>query len=313
MGAVISTISPEQIGITVGLVIGITFIFDVIELQPRVGFGFLRSLNYLFYHIFRVLLGLLASYLIFQINPNLELPFIAFLAVLASVTTLQNFTMNVGGSEIANLSSMLDNYKERMLVEQEQRNVKRVEKLARINATNSLRIQQEMMELFSLPELEMHLRQMLLQAGWDTNTINSHVQELKNGAQDNLQFLEAVMAYQIVDMNLEYARSLIPARQGFTTAALTIITTSLPIGAVGVLYSQTLRASSRNPTDTWSIVGGGLPPGFCLNTNTGTISGTPTTAGTFNFTAKVNGNVGGILSSATKDLSVTIANPPAIS
>ena len=122
--------SAQQTGMVVLLVIGITFIFDVMELQPRVGFSFLRSLNYLFYHMFRVLLGLLAAFLILQINPELYLPLLAFLAVLGSVTTLQNFAMNVGGNEVGSLSKLLDNYKERMLTEQEQRNNGRAAKLA---------------------------------------------------------------------------------------------------------------------------------------------------------------------------------------
>jgi hypothetical protein len=303
--------SPEKVGITIGLVIGITFIFDVIELQPRAGFGFLRSLNYLFYHIFRVLLGFLASFLIFQVNPTLELPLIAFLAVLASVTTLQNFTMNIGGNEVASLSRLLDNYRETMLVEEDQRKARRAENRADSNTAESLRVQRRMMELFSIPELELHLRQMLLQAGWNANAINAHILELNNLAQNNQQFLEAMMAFQIADMNLEYARSLEAERMGSTRAALmTISTTSLPNGTVGVAYSQTLRATVGTP-ETWSIAGGSLPPGFSLNATTGTISGTPTTAGTFSFTAIVKGNSGGAPVTVTKDLSITIGIPPA--
>src|SRR5205085_12159591 len=38
---------------------------------------------------------------------------------------------------------------------------------------------------------------------------------------------------------------------------------------------------------TYSIVSGNLPGGLTLNPATGAITGTPTTAGSFNFTAKV--------------------------
>ena len=39
---------------------------------------------------------------------------------------------------------------------------------------------------------------------------------------------------------------------------------------------------------TWSIASGSLPAGLALNTSSGAITGTPTAAGTFNFTARVS-------------------------
>jgi len=79
-----------------------------------------------------------------------------------------------------------------------------------------------------------------------------------------------------------------------------ITTTSLPNGNVGVAYSQTLAATSETPV-TWSIESGNLPTGLTLST-AGVISGTPTTAGTFNFTVKATNNKG----SSTKSLSIVI-------
>jgi large repetitive protein len=40
---------------------------------------------------------------------------------------------------------------------------------------------------------------------------------------------------------------------------------------------------------TWSLASGALPAGLSLNAATGEISGTPTTAGTANFTVQVTG------------------------
>lgn len=69
---------------------------------------------------------------------------------------------------------------------------------------------------------------------------------------------------------------------------LTITTTSpLPSGVVGTPYSQTLMASGGTPPYTWSILTGSLPGGLSLTPSTGVISGTPTAAGTFSFTAQV--------------------------
>jgi len=82
-----------------------------------------------------------------------------------------------------------------------------------------------------------------------------------------------------------------------------IDTTSLPQGSVNSPYIATLQASGGTGTYTWSISSGSLPPGLSLNPMTAAISGTPTTMGTYSFTAKVTdaNNL-----SASQNLSLTI-------
>ena len=65
---------------------------------------------------------------------------------------------------------------------------------------------------------------------------------------------------------------------------LTITTSSLPGGAAGVAYSQTLAASGGQPPYVWALASGALPAGLQLDASSGTISGTPAAAGTFPFT-----------------------------
>src|SRR5580765_4092868 len=65
-----------------------------------------------------------------------------------------------------------------------------------------------------------------------------------------------------------------------------IATTTLPSGTVSVPYSQALSTTGGKAPYTWSLSAGALPGGLSLN-NGGTISGTPTTGGTFQFTVKV--------------------------
>src|SRR3990172_6090679 len=84
---------------------------------------------------------------------------------------------------------------------------------------------------------------------------------------------------------------------------LSITTSSLPNGNRGTAYSQTLAATGGNTPYTWSIASGSLPGGLKLNTTTGVISGTPTKAGTFSFTAQVkDANA----TTATKALSIIV-------
>lgn len=60
----------------------------------------------------------------------------------------------------------------------------------------------------------------------------------------------------------------------------------LPDGTVNTAYSQSLATNPSPVTETWSVIAGALPPGLTLDPETGIISGTPTAAGTYNFTVQ---------------------------
>ena len=81
-----------------------------------------------------------------------------------------------------------------------------------------------------------------------------------------------------------------------------VTTTSLPDGIINAPYNQALTASGGQTPYSWTIVSGGLPAGLTLATN-GVISGTPTTAGTTNFTVQVTDAAS---DTATQALSLTI-------
>ena len=88
---------------------------------------------------------------------------------------------------------------------------------------------------------------------------------------------------------------------GTVKYAPTITTESLPNGTVGTTYSQTLAATGSD-TITWSINSGSLPDGLTLNSDTGEITGTPTTASSYSFTVKAENAYG----SKTKELTIII-------
>jgi large repetitive protein len=82
---------------------------------------------------------------------------------------------------------------------------------------------------------------------------------------------------------------------------LQITTTGLPKATAGTSYSTTLSASGASGL-TWTVTGGSLPAGVSLGSN-GVLSGTPSGAGSFTFTVRVDG--GG--ASTTKQLQLVVA------
>ena len=87
--------------------------------------------------------------------------------------------------------------------------------------------------------------------------------------------------------------------------APTITTEALSNGTVGEFYCcGNLFASGGVQPYTWSVVAGAPPPGLALPKGENTISGTPTTAGTFTFTVRVTDDLGAF---SEKEFSITIS------
>lgn len=85
--------------------------------------------------------------------------------------------------------------------------------------------------------------------------------------------------------------------------ALVISTTTLPGGTNGAAYTTTLSSSGGTPPVVWAVSAGTLPAGLTLNANTGVIAGTPTAAGTSNFTVRATAGT----ETVTKALSIVVA------
>ncbi|MBM7093427.1 putative Ig domain-containing protein, partial [Streptomyces sp. S12] len=68
-----------------------------------------------------------------------------------------------------------------------------------------------------------------------------------------------------------------------SAATVTVAPATLPNGGIAQAYSQTITASGGTPGYSFAVTAGALPAGVTLNAATGTLSGTPTASGTFNF------------------------------
>ncbi|MGC4746828.1 putative Ig domain-containing protein [Micromonospora sp. DT201] len=82
-----------------------------------------------------------------------------------------------------------------------------------------------------------------------------------------------------------------------------------PAGEVSVPYSNQLTVNGGTAPFAWSISAGSLPPGVTINASTGLLSGTPTAAGTFDFTVRV---LDASSQAATQALSIVIAPLPTL-
>jgi hypothetical protein len=79
----------------------------------------------------------------------------------------------------------------------------------------------------------------------------------------------------------------LPAAERAIMADLSLNFPAPPFGEVSAAYSDTLAASGGTAPYTWTVSSGSLPGGITLDSATGTLSGTPTTAGSSTFTIQV--------------------------
>lgn len=88
---------------------------------------------------------------------------------------------------------------------------------------------------------------------------------------------------------------------------LSIFTSALPAATIGQPYLAALTANGGTAPYLWSLAGA-LPQTFSLNTNTGVLSGTPGTTGSFPLTIRVIDAAG---ATVTQGFTLTV-NPPAL-
>jgi Putative Ig domain len=84
-------------------------------------------------------------------------------------------------------------------------------------------------------------------------------------------------------------------------APIQIVTSALPAGVLGSHYDAALSATGGTGVQTWSLIGGLLPPGLVLGT-IGSVTGDPQSIGRFAFTVQVKDDWPGYTDSGTATL-----------
>ncbi len=86
---------------------------------------------------------------------------------------------------------------------------------------------------------------------------------------------------------------------------ITVNPTTLSSGTVGVMYNKTITATGGSAPYTFVVMNGTIPPGLALSTG-GSLSGTPTAAGSFTFVIMASDNFG---CGGKRNYTVSISGP----
>ena len=124
--------------------------------------------------------------------------------------------------------------------------------------------------------------------------------QLQSGGLSNEQIIAALLG------SGEFAARVSPG-------SLTVSPSALPAATANGAYSASVGATGGSGTYSFAITAGSLPSWLSLNTNTGALSGTPTTTGTSSFTITATDSQIGLLGSMPYTLAVNAASSLTVS
>lgn len=196
----------ERLGV-IALVTIFTVLFDGLDLHPQVhSFHFFRTLTYTFYAAYRIVLGAIASFLLAEaFTPAPAFYVLAMFGTLTCLTLLQSLALNVAGTEVVNLSELVNRHKARMIEQESRRQALRM-------STRSLSLQQRLC-LLPTDVLETELQRMFLGDGYTADEAKEQVNALKGGLSASDDLYQMVLASHIAAINPDFAEQLLTIRK----------------------------------------------------------------------------------------------------
>ena len=113
------------------------------------------------------------------------------------------------------------------------------------------------------------------------------------------------------DDDMNGIRFIYPGSGGSGPGPLSANNPPLPMGITGTPYNQTLSASGGLPPYVWSLTSGSLPPGLNVQPGTAAISGSPSEAGSFNFSVVVSDSASP-KATVVLNLNILVATPESL-
>ena len=197
---------------TILLILILTFLFDLIDLNPQVGsFSFLwGSSTYYIYFFLRYIFSIMAA-IILQTTQAFQHAFLlAFFAVITSVSIIESFTLKIGGEELANLSGLFDTYRTKMISQELIRAGQR--KMA-----GQMALVKNLADYCEKEALEsswlMCIRSLHIDDENLNQIVNDRKLDLEKIAGEDERTLKMLYASEIVNINPEYAEMLLPSRK----------------------------------------------------------------------------------------------------
>ncbi len=74
----------------------------------------------------------------------------------------------------------------------------------------------------------------------------------------------------------------------YSVCVVEILPLTLAGGTVGAAYTTGLSAGCAAPALSWQVISGSLPPGLSIDSETGLLSGVPSTAGVYHFVVQLS-------------------------
>jgi hypothetical protein len=180
------------------------------DLNPQIGsFSFLKSsFTYYTYYSLRLIFGIIAALLLQSSQLFQHSLLLAFAAVVTSVSTLESFTLKIGGEELANISSLFDTFRARMINEE-------LNRAGQLSMARQMQLVQNLAQKFDEDSLEssciMCMRTLLADDPDLNDKVSAKIEEFKQIAGKDVKAIRMLYASEIVNINPEFARLLLEA------------------------------------------------------------------------------------------------------